>query len=258
MSIVTLGLALLAAGPLPSPPPAPGAFVSQDGVEQRLQTLQAEYGKVQREFYGRLQTLQDEAEVERLLREENPLPAFIERFRELAFEAAGTETGVRAWIWVGNLSVGNGRPEEAREALVVLLGDHLDSPSLAEVAGTLRFNVGPLGSAVVREALQRMLAGSPHATVRAPAQYSLGQMLAESGDPAEKARGRALLEELPTKYPGVEGGWDALAKGLLFELDRLQVGMLAPDFEAVDVDGVSWKLSDYRGKVVIVDFWGHW
>ena len=25
-----------------------------------------------------------------------------------------------------------------------------------------------------------------------------------------------------------------------------------------DENGVSWKLSDYRGKVVVVDFWGFW
>jgi peroxiredoxin len=34
--------------------------------------------------------------------------------------------------------------------------------------------------------------------------------------------------------------------------------MLAPDFEAVDENGAAWKLSDYRGKVVVVDFWGNW
>ena len=27
---------------------------------------------------------------------------------------------------------------------------------------------------------------------------------------------------------------------------------------APDVDGKEFKLSDYRGKVVLIDFWGHW
>jgi peroxiredoxin len=36
------------------------------------------------------------------------------------------------------------------------------------------------------------------------------------------------------------------------------VGNLAPDFEAKDVEGKSFKLSDYRGKVVVLDFWGFW
>ena len=36
------------------------------------------------------------------------------------------------------------------------------------------------------------------------------------------------------------------------------VGNLAPDFEAKDVEGKAFKLSDYRGKVVLLDFWGFW
>ena len=37
-----------------------------------------------------------------------------------------------------------------------------------------------------------------------------------------------------------------------------EVGNRAPDFEATDVEGKSFKLSDYRGKVVVLDFWGFW
>ena len=37
-----------------------------------------------------------------------------------------------------------------------------------------------------------------------------------------------------------------------------EVGMLAPEIEGEDLDGVPFKLSDYRGKVVVLDFWGHW
>ncbi len=36
------------------------------------------------------------------------------------------------------------------------------------------------------------------------------------------------------------------------------VGNLAPEIEGADLDGVPFKLSDYRGKVVMLDFWGDW
>ena len=36
------------------------------------------------------------------------------------------------------------------------------------------------------------------------------------------------------------------------------VGTLAPDIEGVDFDGARFKLSDYRGKVVVVTFWASW
>jgi AhpC/TSA family len=37
-----------------------------------------------------------------------------------------------------------------------------------------------------------------------------------------------------------------------------QVGQVAPEIVAEDLDGQTFKLSDYRGKVVLLDFWGHW
>ena len=37
-----------------------------------------------------------------------------------------------------------------------------------------------------------------------------------------------------------------------------QVNEPAPDIVGEDVDGKEFKLSDYRGKVVVLDFWGFW
>jgi cytochrome oxidase Cu insertion factor (SCO1/SenC/PrrC family) len=41
-------------------------------------------------------------------------------------------------------------------------------------------------------------------------------------------------------------------------LRNLSVGRTAPEITGQDVDGKTFKLSDYRGKVVLLDFWGHW
>ena len=38
----------------------------------------------------------------------------------------------------------------------------------------------------------------------------------------------------------------------------LAIGNQAPEIEAEDLDGQTFKLSDYRGKVVMLDFWGNW
>ncbi len=40
--------------------------------------------------------------------------------------------------------------------------------------------------------------------------------------------------------------------------DALVAGTTAPDFSFTDLDGKSHRLSDYRGKVVLLDFWGAW
>jgi peroxiredoxin len=39
---------------------------------------------------------------------------------------------------------------------------------------------------------------------------------------------------------------------------RLKVGDTAPDFEVKTVDGEPLKLSDFRGKYVLLDFWATW
>ena len=44
------------------------------------------------------------------------------------------------------------------------------------------------------------------------------------------------------------------------ELDRVRVGMVAPDFRLTDTTGVVHQLSRYRGQknVVLVIYRGHW
>jgi hypothetical protein len=44
----------------------------------------------------------------------------------------------------------------------------------------------------------------------------------------------------------------------LKSLRTLRVGKPAPEIKAGDLDGKEFKLSEYRGKVVLLDFWGNW
>jgi len=66
----------------------------------------------------------------------------------------------------------------------------------------------------------------------------------------------ALYRRLAKEFPNTEQG--QVAAGLIFRAENLQIGKTAPDFETVDVDGVPFKLSDFRGKIVVLDFWGFW
>ena len=36
------------------------------------------------------------------------------------------------------------------------------------------------------------------------------------------------------------------------------IGQKAPEIIGTDVDGNEMKLSDYLGKVLVLDFWGDW
>jgi len=43
-----------------------------------------------------------------------------------------------------------------------------------------------------------------------------------------------------------------------FAQSGFAIGSEAPEIEGEDIDGVRFKLSDYRGGVVVLDFWGDW
>ena len=57
--------------------------------------------------------------------------------------------------------------------------------------------------------------------------------------------------------PGV-GAVGERAKAVLFGVRHLVVGKEAPDIEGEDQDGSQFKLSDYRGKVVLLNFWSQY
>lgn len=40
--------------------------------------------------------------------------------------------------------------------------------------------------------------------------------------------------------------------------EKTAIGVVAPDFSQTDVNGKTVKLSDYKGKYVLVDFWASW
>lgn len=71
-----------------------------------------------------------------------------------------------------------------------------------------------------------------------------------------------ILNDTIKNYGDVEYGHNGPvskeAEQLLFELNNLWPGAPAMEIEAEDLDGVSFKLSDYRGKVLLLDFWGDW
>jgi hypothetical protein len=71
----------------------------------------------------------------------------------------------------------------------------------------------------------------------------------------------AIFEEAAKKYGEVklDGGETVAerAKAELFAFRNLSVGKQILDIEGEDQDGKRFKLSDYRGKVVLLDFWSY-
>ena len=124
--------------------------------------------------------------------------------------------------------------------------------SLPSFASSVGYLAAELGDERVRATRDTVIEKNPDADVRALALIARGQF----ADKAEKGRGRADYTRATevAKDEKIAGR----AQGILNEMDKLQLGMPAPEIEGNDLDGVAFKLSDYRGKVVVLDFWGDW
>ena len=54
------------------------------------------------------------------------------------------------------------------------------------------------------------------------------------------------------------GLWPIVACSAAAVNEAVPGAEVAPDIAGVDLDGVAFKLSDYKGEVVLLDFWGDW
>ena len=85
-------------------------------------------------------------------------------------------------------------------------------------------------------------------------------------DDKRKAEAEGLHKRFLAEFDGqtnylfqmIERQYGELGKIRLDEFKTRGIGMLAPEIEGVDTNGQSMKLSDYRGKVVLVSFWATW
>ncbi|HWE39063.1 MAG TPA: TlpA disulfide reductase family protein [Isosphaeraceae bacterium] len=120
--------------------------------------------------------------------------------------------------------------------------------------------------------LRRCLATNPDREVRAQVGYSLARHLMDRSDrgpvrlPLERARraadeAAALFERVAREYGDVASfgkPFGVLAGDDLDELRHVGVGRPAPEIVGEDVDGRPLRLSDFRGKVVLLSFWAVW
>ncbi|WP_395715429.1 peroxiredoxin family protein [Prosthecobacter sp.] len=168
---------------------------------------------------------------------------------------------VKAVSW---LVTGAANFPEGQEALKMLGSVFADRKGIAEAVKQLEYHGLP-----AEPILKAVIEKNTNREEKAAALYALGAIHFKNFDATadrvsgEASKGRALecFQQLNADYSDVTiQGFklsDFTAK-MLFEMTNLQVGCEAPEIEGKDADGISFKLSDYRGKHVIVIFWGGW
>jgi hypothetical protein len=223
-------------------------------LEEHYEALVEAYDAAERAYYKELLAAEPAEQLK--LFANHPWKEHLPRFLELVELGEGTDVAGQALVTIFSNGMDQ-TPDEAWFAFDVLINDYIESEMLAGFAGTLRYRGG---DERVLAGLRKMTSDSPHANVRAAAHFNLAVLLMP--DKATRAEARKHFDTVIEKYADVQGGlgetYATMASASLFELDNLQIGQKAPDFASTDEVGAAFNLSDYEGKVVLVDFWGFW
>lgn len=103
------------------------------------------------------------------------------------------------------------------------------------------------------DALSRLAKVTESKDIRLGTLLSKGRVLALMGKPK---RAKKAFGELLALKP--DDDLTKIANGFVFEMDHLQIGMVAPDFETKTLDGKTVALSSFRGKALVLKFWASW
>lgn len=255
------GLAALALCILASPILAQtGKATRVTGVDAEYNTLITAYNSAQQKFYEPLERAKTDEERQKIRFDEtkNPARSYLPRFQALARRAYRKDAGARALLEVIQLASQINDTKTTVSAANSLVTDYSTSPTLQQAATTIRYMTGQLGISGAAQLLHKIVNSSTNRTNKASAMYNLASMYSESQEvtAAQKAEAKSLFTKLAASY--ADTPYAKRASAAMFALDNLQIGMTSPDFEATDEAGKSFKLSDYRGKVVVLDFWGFW
>ena len=234
----------------------PKELSPQQQLERIKQEFQAELDKLQQEFreaktkelrqeiQGRYRRLQTSKVTESL---------------KLATAHRTSQLAEETFSWMFRVMVDDTARQLAKDRWLEV---HVNDANLAPTLVIL-------GMADDHEFLRQVIKQAKNKTVLGSACFNLAMSLRRSEVVTKEAEREvvSLLERivdefssiiflLPDGPPG--GRLGDLAVPPLFEFKYLSVGKIAPEVEGEDVDGVKFRLSEYRGKVVLLSFWGHW
>jgi hypothetical protein len=186
---------------------------------------------------------------------------WIERLYVLAEAKVGSAEGFDALTLV--LEIGASRQSSEIQRAAAAAPERIVAGYSDDVKKIGPFLMRGADEELVKQVMTRTKSPAVKATclyIEAVAIVDMGYAAKIPADLADHAL--AVLKQIRDDY-GAEKTFEgqpfaeAIA-GDLFQLEKLRIGMVAPDIAANDLDGVPFKLSDYRGKVVVLDFWGNW
>lgn len=248
-----------------------------------FQSLVQEYEKIKTTYVEAYRAAQTQAERERIVAANLPkLQTYNRRFLELAQKNPQDPSAIDPLIWI---VLNQPQSAECNTAVDLLQKNHVTSAQLAPVCVALANTQSKMAETFLRTVLEK----NPDHTVQGVACYCLACFLRNQSPDAALL----LFERVMTQYGGIqyndlklrEAAQQQAIQLPLAKTDQLTptatvnnsppvakatprsntvdkaglpIGSVAPEIVGQDQNGVMFKLSDYRGKIVVLDFWGDW
>lgn len=274
---------------------APGTPVQDENVDPnsvagKIQAISADFRKTQTEFRQTLRDVRDRSKRAELMKGAPRSTEWVAKMWKVVDAHPGDAATIKGLTWLMR-SAGRASGPKKRAANV-LVSHHMDSEEL----GAICRNFERIREPFAVDTLRKIMNGTPHPAVKGQACYSLAKLLKASAASAGRmkrdskymdriklnsdeeavsflsdmdvkavnAESVALLEEVKKNCGNVphpyrkEMTLSQAADADLFEMTNLAEGRTAPEIAGEDIDGVAFNLTDYRGKVVMLDFWGNW
>lgn len=168
------------------------------------------------------------------------------------------EADLLAWVAMNgsNLSVGE-------KAIARLVDKYPDNPAITQVCMVLSRSASPKAIDSLKTIMEKSSKNQVKATAAlaiAGNYYGQVDKLQDKVAEADKAAAEAAkyYTMVIEQYAKDSAAQKKQAEKELKALKTTRVGKVAPIITAPDLDEKEFKLSDYRGKVVLLDFWGNW
>jgi peroxiredoxin/TolA-binding protein len=236
------------------------AVRTEENRPQRLESLKRDYGR-------RLEAVQESIEEleaklnEQLIKQQVLADEYLVKLMEIVAADPQDETALAAIEEALATQLDYVTEEQAEAMFAVLTAHHAPNErasTICQLAAELELNDAS------RAFLNAVVAKNKHPEAKAWALFALAtdkyNQADEANDPKLFKEAEQMFDRLVKTIPAdeTEGTPVDAAERYLFELRNLMVGQAAPDFETRDLASKRVKLSDHRGKSVLLMFWSTW
>lgn len=265
MRMVSIAVALTAGAPM---------FCAVAAADEAYDKLLEQFEKAEATWYEKNQAAAEPKEGESIPAfdvTKRPATEFIPRFRAYAEANAGKPAAIPALVWVINQSEYVAPPKSEKGelapadwALERLTRDHAGQAEITESLGDLAYAAYSMDKEPLVRLYEKIISTNKDKDAQSQAMFNLGFTYYQSSGRADEEAGRKANEQRSTatfrrlikEHVGTKAAeW---AASYIYEIENLQIGMVAPEIVGKDVGGKEIKLSHFRGQVVVLDFWGFW